>query len=463
MSLARRWDSGDSEPMADLATRIEAQQGRALTPEEIFEITRAREKALSRLLMAYISAGLAFMLLPGTFLGVWNLISITNRHAADSVPAAWIQAHGHAQIFGWIGSFILGIGFYSIPKLRRAAQPFALWTAWLCWVLWTAAMSLRWAASVYLWHWRVLLPATAAAEVLAFVVFLCAVSGHSVKDAGKQKLDAWVWVVIIASLGFLADLAVNLGEAISVAEKGTGPFFPPAFDQRFLVLSTWGFLVPFVWGFSAKWLPVFLGLRGVRGGRLLAAAGLNIAGVAWALAGHALPASILLLMGGVVAILALRLFESPQQPPKTKGVHHSFPVFVRLAYVWLLIAASLGIWAATLGDAPGAWGASRHALTVGFLAMMVFSIGQRILPAFSGMRLLFSPRLMFAALALLTLGCTLRVTCEALAYQGFARWAWSLLPVSAVIELCAVTAFALNLAVTFIRKPRVVGTEPVRS
>ena len=178
--------------MADLATRIEVQQGRALTPDEIFEITRAREKALSRLLMAYIGAGLGFMLLPGTFLGVWNLIAITDRHAAGAISPAWIQAHGHAQIFGWIGSFILGIGFYSIPKLRRAAQPFALWTAWLCWVLWTAAVALRWGANVYLWHWRVLLPATAAAEVFAFLVFLRAVSGHKAKDAGQEKLGAWV-------------------------------------------------------------------------------------------------------------------------------------------------------------------------------------------------------------------------------------------------------------------------------
>jgi uncharacterized protein involved in response to NO len=451
--------------MADLATRIEVQQGRALTPDEIFEITRAREKALARLLMVYISAGLTFMLLPGTFLGVWNLIAITDRHAADSVPPAWIQAHGHAQIFGWIGSFILGIGFYSIPKLRRAAQVFALWTAWLCWVLWTSAVALRWAANVYLWHWRALLPATAAAEMLAFVIFLRSVSGHKAKDAGKKRLDVWIWVVIIASLGFLADLAVNLAEAISVAAKGAGPCFPPAFDQRFLVLSTWGFLVPFVWGFSAKWLPVFLGLREVRGRPLLTAVGLNTAGVACALSGKTLAASVLLLGGSGMAIWALRLFESPQQAPKIKGVHSSFPVFVRLAYVWLVIAAGLGIWAATLSDAPGAWGASRHALTVGFLAMMVFSIGQRILPAFSGMRLLFSTRLMVTALALLAVGCTLRVSCEALAYQGFARWAWSLLPVSAVIELSAVTAFAANLGATFIRKPRVVavGMESVGS
>src|SRR5690348_286923 len=220
--------------MADSATRIEVQQGSALSPDEIFEITRAREKALSRLLMAYISAGLAFMLLPGTFLGVWNLISIADRHAADSVPPAWIQAHGHAQIFGWIGSFILGIGFYSIPKLRRVAQPFALWTAWICWGLWTTAVALRWAANVYLWHWRVLLPATASAEVIVYGVFLSAVSGHKAKNGGKEKLDVWVRVVLIASLGFLADLLVNLALSLATAVQGSSPAFPPALDQHFL-------------------------------------------------------------------------------------------------------------------------------------------------------------------------------------------------------------------------------------
>lgn len=95
---------------------------------------RERETELSRIVMLFIGTGLAFMLLPGTFLGVWNLISISSRHAADSISASWIQAHGHAQVFGWIGTFILGIGFYSIPRVRNA-QPFALREAWVCWVL----------------------------------------------------------------------------------------------------------------------------------------------------------------------------------------------------------------------------------------------------------------------------------------------------------------------------------------
>jgi len=73
----------------------------------IFEIAAVREVRLSGMLMAYVVAGLGFMLLPGTFLGVWNLITISSHHAAGTASLAWVQAHGHAQIFGWIGTFIL--------------------------------------------------------------------------------------------------------------------------------------------------------------------------------------------------------------------------------------------------------------------------------------------------------------------------------------------------------------------
>ncbi len=51
----------------------------APTLSEISDAVRARESALARLLMAFISTGLLFMLLPGTFLGVWNLLQISGR------------------------------------------------------------------------------------------------------------------------------------------------------------------------------------------------------------------------------------------------------------------------------------------------------------------------------------------------------------------------------------------------
>lgn len=447
--------------MAALATRVEREAGRPLTADEIFEITQAREKRLSRLLVLYIATGLTFMLLPGTFLGVWSLIAISSRHTASSVSAAWVQAHGHAQIFGWIGTFILGIGFYSIPKLRRM-NPFALGAAWGCWVLWTSGVSLRWIAGVYQWHWRVLLPLSAAMELAAFLIFFASVSGHRPKDSGKQALEGWVFVVIAASLGLLATLIVNFVATLWIAIRSGTPEFPLSFDQRFLVLETWGFLVPFVWGFSAKWLPVFLGLRPVRTRVLLCALGLNSAGVITAAAGWTRLAVWLLLAGILTAVFALRLVERTERAAKVSGVHTSFPIFVRLAYAWAVMAGALAIWASSVGNSHGIWGASRHALTVGFLAMMVFCVGQRVLPAFSGMRLLFSTKAMFVSLLLLTVGCTLRVGSEVLAYQGYAQWAWSWLPVSALTEMSAVTAFALNLLVTFTRQPapQMLGTIP---
>lgn len=65
---------------------------------------------------------------------------------------------------------------------------------------------------------------------------------------------------------------------------------------------------------------------------------------------------------------------------------------------------------------------------------------------------------MLLMLVLLMTGCALRVSSEIVAYQGYAAWAWSGLPVSALIELTAVSLFAVNLTITFLRPPIVVTT-----
>src|SRR5579872_1815480 len=179
------------------------------SPAEIMEISRAREASLARLLMTYVSSGLVFMLLPGTFLGVWNLLQISGRESVALISPAWLQAHGHAQVFGWIGSFILGTGFYSIPKLRGATKP-AFGAAWACWVMWTIGVAMRWTANVYAWQWRLLLPFSGVLELVAFLIFFRAVSQHRSEDSGKSRLEPWIWVVISASTGLLLSLIANL-------------------------------------------------------------------------------------------------------------------------------------------------------------------------------------------------------------------------------------------------------------
>ena len=415
------------------------------------DLASQREAQLQRLVSVYVITGLFFMLLPGTFLGVWNLISISSQRTLSSLSPSWLQAHGHAQIFGWIGTFVIGIGYYSLSKMGRLL-PFAVSRGWLSWGLWTLGLTLRWIGNVNLWHWRLLLPISACLELAALLIFFRTVSGHGRKE-GSGGTETWMKIVIASTIGFLLLLLTNLGITVYLALQADGPNIPHWFDQRYLVLATWGFPVLAVWGFNARWLPVFLGLQQPSGRGLVAALSLCAAGVLSAFCGYFPLAAGLLVIASSTAIASLNVFQPSQHPPKTQGVHPSFPWFVRICYLWLLAASVLSLWAATADLNGGIWGASRHALTVGFVASMIFTIGQRVLPAFCGMRQLFSSRLMFASMLLLNVGCLLRVSSEIPAYEWYSQAAWHVLPVSAVVELIAVSLFAANLALTLAYPP----------
>ncbi|HSM87792.1 MAG TPA: hypothetical protein VLT16_16680, partial [Candidatus Limnocylindrales bacterium] len=313
----------------------------AANPADPASLLKAREAQAQRLMLVYALTGLFFMLLPGTFLGVWNLISISEHHGA-AIPAAWIQAHGHAQIFGWIGTFIMGIGFYSIPKMTGGRHSSAM-RGWITWLLWTAGVLLRWATGVYEWHWRAALPVSAALELAAFVIFLDSVRRHP-SPASKSSGGAPVWIqaVLVGSAGFGVGLLMNLMAALYVSVRGTGPAFPAGFESRFLALLAFLFIAPTIWGFSARWLPVFLGLKPVNSMLLRTALVLATGGVLLQAAGFSHASPWLFALAALAAISALHLLRRAERPAKTTGVHSSFPIFVRTAYIWLLIATGLG-------------------------------------------------------------------------------------------------------------------------
>ena len=424
-------------------------------PEAERRAMTAVERRKSQMFRLWIATGMFFMVLPGTVLGFTNLLAITAHHGLSGLSPAWIQAHGHSQVFGWIGSFVLGIGFYSQPLTRanRGRLPV------VCWGLWATGLTLHWLAGAYLWQWRAALPLSGAAELMAVLLFLYAASHHKLPDhageKGAQKMRAriepWMQTVLVSNAALLVAITINFVVSVRLAMAGITPAIAHAFDQRYLVLLGWGFLAPLVWGFSARWLPIFLGVKPVRGRLLQFAVLLDVVGVILGMSAKALPATIIFAASAIMAAIAIRVFSIPERPAKTIGIHASFPVFLRIAYAWSILASLLGIWAAAADIHGGIWGGSRHALTVGFCAMMVMTVGPRILPHFAGVRNLWSPGLMFATLLLLLGGCTLRVSMEPLAYEGLAQFAWKVLPLSGCLELGAVLLFALQLIMTFAR------------
>ena len=410
----------------------------------------AIERTKSLILRAWIATGVFFMALPGTLLGFSNLVAISAHHGAGGLPPAWMEGHGHAQVFGWIGSFILGIGFYSQPTRGRSVVRIPL----ASFALWTTGVGMRWAANIYGWHWRVAVPLSATFELIAVLLFLSAAAHHKLPNhlvvpRKKQHMELWMISVLLGTAGLTGAIIFNFVECVRLAIAGASPSFPHTLDQKYLVILGWGFIVPVVWGFSARWLPAFLGIVKPRAGLFRAALLLDVLGVVAGVSGALKIAVLFLAVGAGLSGFALRLMEHPRTKAKTLGVHASFPVFARIPYLWLAIAGAMSVWAAFADLHGGIWGASRHALTVGFAATMVFAIGPRILPHFGGIYRIFSTRLMLAALLFLQVGCTLRVSSEPLAYEDILPFAWKVLPISGMLELTGVLIFAANILLTF--------------
>jgi hypothetical protein len=415
----------------------------------------APERRAARMLAAFILTGLCFLALPGTLLGVWNLLSIAEHHTGTGVSNAWIQAHGHAQLFGWVGTFILGISLYVLPKFRgRPLKRFGL--AWAIWALWTAGVTWRWWAGVSAQAWRPALVVSGAFELVALALVLRVVvfkgGDRGARDEpSKRPSDLGSWLGIFGFASLAVALVLNLGISIYVAATAAGPVYPATADRIFLLISLWGFAVPMAWGYNTRFVTVFLGLEAPahRAAGVLCAA--IVAIVLCALARQFLLADLLALTSTAVGIWALRVFRRAPRPAKLVGAYPHYPAFVRLAYFWLVVGALLGMAADLLPTHTGLGGASRHAVTVGFLATLIFAIGPRILPSFLGGRELYSSTLMAASLWILNLGCVLRVSSEAIAYSAGGA-AWRILPISALLEMTAVVIFVVNLGVT-VKRP----------
>src|SRR5207248_9492641 len=138
-------------------------------------------------------------------------------------------------------TLILGLGFRSIPKLRRSGA-FGLLAPWTCWALWTSGVSLRWVAAVYAWQWRLLLPASAVLELVAFLIFFRSVSGHRGSEGSQSKFEKWIVPVLAGSVGFLVSLLINLGAVCFLAFRAASPELPHRFHQTFRLRQPYGSL-----------------------------------------------------------------------------------------------------------------------------------------------------------------------------------------------------------------------------
>src|SRR5581483_6180466 len=77
-------------------------------------------------------AGIAVVLTLGAVWGAYLLLRIGFTGSFAAVGLHEVNAHGHAQIFGWVGLFVMGFAYQAFPRFKHTtlAYPRLAWASW---------------------------------------------------------------------------------------------------------------------------------------------------------------------------------------------------------------------------------------------------------------------------------------------------------------------------------------------
>jgi hypothetical protein len=416
----------------------------------------------------FFKAGIAVVLTLGAAWGALLLLRIALTGHFSAAGLHEVNAHGHAQIFGWVGLFVMGFAYQAFPRFKHASLAFPH-LAWASLGLMVAgligrsvceplASSVPWVAPVAV--------ASAWLEVAAIGLFAWVILG-TWRGAGKAL--AFYDYYILAALGWFVVQAV--AEAVYLAAT----LAAASREELLALVATWqgairdaqihGFALLMILGVSQLFLHHIYGFP-VPSRRLslvalvclnLAVAG-EIAGlVLMRSAGPALAglwyASAFLLTGVIVALVwNWRIFGPASEGDRSLK-------FLRAAYAWLLISLGMVVLlpayqflllpglapssqAAELGFSHAYYSAIRHAITVGFISLMIVGVAARVVPTLNGVDIhRLAP--LWGSFLLLNVGCALRVVAQTL--TDFTPHAFPVAGISGLLEVSGLALWGVHL------------------
>jgi uncharacterized protein involved in response to NO len=430
------------------------------------------------------------------------------------IPGTWypplLQAHGHAQLFGWLGCFVLGMGLFFLPRLRGAklqhqerlryvliflvtgialrtvAQPLAGWFAQESFVSWLRAA---------------MLGASILEMAGLFVLLSLLIPTERAQKPLSPGAPAYPVLpfVQIGFICFVLAFVLNLFGTWNAFSQARN-VIPARYDQSIILLMLYGVAIPMATVFALRNLPLFLRLAmpSRRGWRTLALVYVSalflrllpqfiaIADDALIATGSVLRANYLnvlvfdaLAVGGVlvmnacILIFVWRLDLLRRRPPwivdrapntrpdlehlrqRTRknfpdhGEYGRFEWLIYSAFGWLVIATLLDILRALPFVAENftiPQDAARHALFVGFITLLIFGMAVRMAPGFSGKRGVAYPDLLMWLFVLGNLAAFLRVVPAFFPQSEFALMLWG---ISGFVGWTAVLVLAIMLRQTF--------------
>jgi len=411
---------------------------------------------------------------------------------------SFIQIHGHVQLVGWVGLFIIGISLHFIPRLAGVpiAQP-----QWFDRILWLIALGLLLRslghsilpylvdrAGFALVSW--LVAVSGLLEWLGIVIYLTLLAGiiRRVKSLGMRPamtqvapfflmmLSGWI---IHASLNLFLLIQMALRQAVAV-EQGWNEFA----IQIFMGLI----LLPVAFAFSVRMFPLYLRLPApdwpVRATAVvyLFAFALQIIPTLPLLQGaipeffHAISSLGTIIKCGVILWFVWQLdFLTRRRSPWTVnrilqpgpdrrptrpnlpdyGEFGRFERLVYSAYIWLVLGAvfeMLSSFSVLLKfSLLHSSDAARHLYLLGFITHLILGMSVRMIPGFIGKKKVASAKLVDATFWLGNMATVFRVAPLVLPLALFevmpslVQLAQATFALSGILGLFAILCLTINL------------------
>ncbi len=457
-----------------LRTRVPIRPVRPIPAKPIPVDTSALADAIYR---PFFKAGIVTVLTLGAVWGAYLLLRIGLSGSFTSAGLHEINAHGHAQIFGWVGLFVMGFAYQAFPRFKHTTLvcPWLAATTLGAMVLGIVGRSISQplvASLPELWSVAV---ASSTLEVAAIVIFTALILA-TWRRSGKGL--AYYDYYIVCALFWFVVQAIYESVYLTATLFATG-------DELTHLVATWqaplrdvqihGFALLIILGVSQRIFHHFYALPQPSTRRSLIVlpllnlavigevAGLVLmrtAGRAWAGLWYA--AVVVLAVSVVVLLKDWRIFSPAEDKDRSLK-------FLRAAYVWLLISLAMLValpfhqlavlrafapesQAAVSGFSHAFYGATRHAVTVGFVSLMIVGVAAKVVPNLNGIssQVLSS---LWGPFILINVGCATRVLGQTL--TDFTAAAFPFAGVSGILEVTGLAMWGTHLWLIMAGKARI--------
>jgi hypothetical protein len=410
----------------------------------------------------FFTAAIVTVLTAGATWGAWMLWKIGIAHRFTGVSIFEVNAHGHAQIYGWVGLFIMGFAYQAFPRKwqTRLVAPNLAVAAFVTMMVGLIAKTIGLYAPGTSWGAAVA-ASGGAAEVVASTIF--AVQIYLTFQRSMARLDPWVGFVLAALCFFIAQAAFDLWHSWTTMRSANDPdrllWYVATYQAPLRDLQIHGTALLIILGVNQRLLPGIYTVKPVPRRRAWAALAVLVGAVLGEIDifiayrwtnNHAIAALLLvpwaMLMIGVGMIaLPWRLWRPLVD---VDGQRDRSGKFIRTAYAWLtlslvmLLMLPLYQWVSGIPFSHAYYGAIRHAITVGFISLMIMGFAAKVVPTLNGVDPRSLTRL-WGPFVLINLGCFLRVSLQTL--TDWQPAAYNFVGISGMLEVTALAWWGAGL------------------